>query len=295
MPTAITATVGERVDALDWDALRDQLDSQGHAITAPLLDGAECDELAELFDGGSFRATIDMARHRFGDGRYRYFDHPLPEPIAALRASFYRQLAPIANDWAERLRGESRAFPLEHEELLERCRAAGQERPDAADPALRRGRLERAAPGPLRRRLLPVPDPHDPVRAGGRLRRRRVRADGAAPARAEPRACAQAAAGRVRDLPDPRSARTAAERLPPGRHAPRRRHRHARAGAPRSASSSTTRSELRALDAVLGDPRPQVGGALTNGTELRVVAEAAAMTHRVCVLPGRDQGLELRS
>ena len=70
-----------------------------------------------------------MARHRFGDGRYRYFDHPLPDAIAALRGSFYRHLAPIANEWSVRLGGSADAFPLEHEELLERCRAAGQERP----------------------------------------------------------------------------------------------------------------------------------------------------------------------
>jgi uncharacterized protein len=38
-------------------------------------------------------------------------------------------LAPIANEWSERLRGDDETFPLEHEELLERCRAAGQERP----------------------------------------------------------------------------------------------------------------------------------------------------------------------
>jgi uncharacterized protein len=71
-----------------------------------------------------------MARYRFGDGRYRYFDHPLPETIAAVRASFYPHLAPIANDWAELLGGDGRAaFPLEHEHLLARCRAAGQQRP----------------------------------------------------------------------------------------------------------------------------------------------------------------------
>ena len=70
-----------------------------------------------------------MARHRFGDGRYRYFDHPLPAPVAQLRASFYRHLAPVANDWSALLGGPADAFPAEHEELLERCRAAGQERP----------------------------------------------------------------------------------------------------------------------------------------------------------------------
>jgi hypothetical protein len=123
------ATIHERVEMLDWDALGHQLDSRGFAITEPLLEGHECDALADLFDGGRFRATIDMARHRFGDGRYRYFDHPLPATIAALRGAFYPHLAPIANDWSERLRGDNVTFPLEHEELLERCRRAGQQRP----------------------------------------------------------------------------------------------------------------------------------------------------------------------
>jgi hypothetical protein len=67
---------------------RGQLDEQGHAVTPKLLKAGECDELSGLFETGHFRSTIDMARHRFGDGRYRYFDHPLPEAITALRASF---------------------------------------------------------------------------------------------------------------------------------------------------------------------------------------------------------------
>jgi hypothetical protein len=123
------ATIHDRVDTLDWDDLGAQLDGRGFAITAPLLADHECEALADLFDGGRFRSTIDMARHRFGDGRYRYFDHPLPDTIAALRSAFYPHLAPVANDWSERLRGEDATFPLEHEELLERCRRAGQERP----------------------------------------------------------------------------------------------------------------------------------------------------------------------
>jgi hypothetical protein len=117
------------IDTLDWAALTERLDTVGHAVTPPVLDAAECAGLAELFDGGRFRSTVDMARHRFGDGRYRYFDHPLPEPIPALREGFYRHLAPVANAWAERLRGDEPTFPDTHAELLERCRAAGQERP----------------------------------------------------------------------------------------------------------------------------------------------------------------------
>jgi uncharacterized protein len=121
--------IADRVDGLDWSELGERLDEVGHAVTAPLLDDAECAALAGLFDDGRFRSTIDMARHRFGDGRYRYFDHPLPDTIAALRASFYPHLAEVANRWAGRLRGQSPTFPRAHEQLLERCAAAGQTRP----------------------------------------------------------------------------------------------------------------------------------------------------------------------
>jgi len=118
-----------RIDNLDWDGIRAQLDERGFAVTAPVLDAAECESLAALFDGGRFRSTIDMARHRFGDGRYRYFDHPLPDTIQELRTAFYERLAPVANQWSERLGGEPDAFPLAHTQLIQRCRAAGQERP----------------------------------------------------------------------------------------------------------------------------------------------------------------------
>ena len=124
-----TASIEERVDALNWADLRAQLDSRGFAITAQLLRASETRELARLFDEGRFRSTIDMARHRFGEGRYRYFDHPLPAPIGELRASFYRHLAPVANAWASLLGGPADAFPPTHDELLAHCRAAGQERP----------------------------------------------------------------------------------------------------------------------------------------------------------------------
>ena len=166
-----------------------------------------------------------MARHRFGDGRYRYFEHPLPDTIEALRGAFYAHLAPVANAWAraDRRRRRSRST---HDELIERCARGRPAAADAADPALRRGRLERAAPGSLRRRLLPVPDPD---RADRRARGRRVRADGEPPARAEPRARAEPAPGRVRDLPHPRAAGARQARLLQGRPAPRREHRDARA------------------------------------------------------------------
>jgi uncharacterized protein len=124
-----TATVADRIDSLDWSRLRHDLDERGFALTDRVLDEAECRELAGLFDGDGFRSTIDMARHRFGDGRYRYFDHPLPPLVQAARTGFYGHLAPVANAWSERLSGDTPTFPDTHEELLERCRAAGQHRP----------------------------------------------------------------------------------------------------------------------------------------------------------------------
>jgi uncharacterized protein len=127
--TTTDTKIRERVDALDWPDLTEQLDTRGFALTDPLLAAGECAELADMFEGGRFRSTVDMARHRFGDGRYRYFDHPLPPVISDLRGAFYRHLAPVANTWAERLRGDEPTFPPEHDELLERCHAAGQERP----------------------------------------------------------------------------------------------------------------------------------------------------------------------
>jgi hypothetical protein len=128
IPPLLETQFEDRVDQLDWDLIAARLDGEGFAITPPLLGAAECDQLSDLFETGEFRSTVDMARHRFGDGRYRYFDHPLPGAIEELRKSFYRGLAPVANRWAERL-GEAEEFPPLLEQLLERCHAAGQERP----------------------------------------------------------------------------------------------------------------------------------------------------------------------
>jgi hypothetical protein len=122
---SVTARIGQ----LDWPRLVRRLDEHGFDVTEPVLSAEECVGLVDLFDGDGFRSTIDMARHRFGDGRYRYFAHPLPELIQGARVAFYEQLAPVANRWADLLSGENPTFPLTHELLLARCRAAGQTRP----------------------------------------------------------------------------------------------------------------------------------------------------------------------
>lgn len=118
--------LAERVAAADWTALSEELDSLGCAVTPRLLDPADCRALAALYDDSSrFRSTVDMARHRFGSGRYRYFADPLPEPVQSLREAFYPHLLRTARDWAARL-GRPAPWPDTLGEWLTMCRDAGQ-------------------------------------------------------------------------------------------------------------------------------------------------------------------------
>jgi hypothetical protein len=129
--TAATATgrYAERIAAADWDGVARELDAHGCALLPRLLTPAECARIAALYDQpGHFRATIDMARHRFGEGQYRYFAAPFPEPVDALRHGLYRRLLPIARDWYDRL-GRRVEWPDTLDEWLEACHAAGQTRP----------------------------------------------------------------------------------------------------------------------------------------------------------------------
>ncbi|GAO39940.1 hypothetical protein SCH01S_40_00370 [Sphingomonas changbaiensis NBRC 104936] len=94
-----------------------------------LLDEDICEQIATLWsDPSRFRSHVHMARHGFGQGEYRYFSYPLPEPITGLREQLYPPLAAIANRWAGRL-GSGRLFPGTHGAFLEECHAAGQVRP----------------------------------------------------------------------------------------------------------------------------------------------------------------------
>jgi hypothetical protein len=121
-------TIEARVDALDWPALAASLWERGYAHQPTFLAADECGELAASYDTAAFRSRVDMGRHRFGEGEYKYFADPLPALVAALRDRLYPRLVPVANAWAEAL-GDEERFPPSLGELRARCRAAGPSRP----------------------------------------------------------------------------------------------------------------------------------------------------------------------
>ena len=112
-----------------WGLDAASLDRDGYAVLPALLSPGECRALAALYDDDRrFRSRVVMARHGFGQGEYKYFAHPLPEPVVRLRTALYAPLAAIANRWNAAL-GIAARYPDEHAEYLELCRRAGQTKP----------------------------------------------------------------------------------------------------------------------------------------------------------------------
>jgi hypothetical protein len=114
----MTDKFAKRVAKADWTAVAAEIDEHGCADLPQLLTPAECAEIVKLYDEPDrFRSTIDMARHRFGQGQYRYFAAPFPEPVAMLREALYPRLRRDA-EWPDTLA-----------EWLDVCHEAGQTRP----------------------------------------------------------------------------------------------------------------------------------------------------------------------
>jgi uncharacterized protein len=121
--------IAKRVAALDWQAIATGLDADGYAILSSMLSREECRSLAAIYNvEDRFRSRIIMARHGFGRGEYKYFDHPLPNVVASLRTALYPRLSGIANRWNEML-GIAVRFPDDHAAFLDRCHRAGQTKP----------------------------------------------------------------------------------------------------------------------------------------------------------------------
>ncbi|HXS61305.1 MAG TPA: 2OG-Fe(II) oxygenase [Streptosporangiaceae bacterium] len=115
-----------RVDSADWSAITAELDEFGGALLPRLLTDAETSQIRGLYeDDGCFRSTVNLGRHRFGEGEYRYFKTPYPEPVERLRHALYPRLLPIARQWWARL-GRPAPWPDSLEEWLAMCHDAGQ-------------------------------------------------------------------------------------------------------------------------------------------------------------------------
>lgn len=117
------------VERLDWAGIAAAMDELGCAVAGTVLSADGCHRLAAMYDDDErFRSTIDMARHRFGQGQYRYFAHPLPAVVTDLRAAFWPHLLAIAREWAQRA-GRPAPWPERFDDWLAMCHDAGQRRP----------------------------------------------------------------------------------------------------------------------------------------------------------------------
>lgn len=105
------------------------LNEFGYAVVPKLLNRIQCDEVISFYTKLEiFRSKIVMGRHNFGQGEYQYFDYPLPPTVQKLRADYYRELAPVANEWAQRLRSNE-VYPDQLEAFLAECHRKDQRRP----------------------------------------------------------------------------------------------------------------------------------------------------------------------
>ena len=128
----MTATTWQkRVDSGDWDAITAEVNDFGGALLPRLLTKVEAETIREFYpDDHLFRSTIDMRRYRFGEGEYRYFQQPYPEPIQALKEALYPRLLPIAREWWTKL-GRTTPWPDDLDDWLDMCHKAGQKKSTA--------------------------------------------------------------------------------------------------------------------------------------------------------------------
>ena len=113
------------LESLDWTAIGLAFDRDGFAVLPPLLAPEDRQALIAMDrDDSRFRTRIDMARYRFGIGRYGYFADPLPPAVQRLRTGLYEPLAPIANRMMAKLDRAPR-YPATLAEFQALCHAAG--------------------------------------------------------------------------------------------------------------------------------------------------------------------------
>ncbi len=127
--TTKSISIADRIHALDWKILGNELDGFGCTILKSVLTRDECRTIAAMFEQKDiFRSTVVMARHGFGRGEYKYWSYPLPNIVKDLRVSLYPHLAAVATRWNVSMKIDV-SYPKTHEEYIKRCHAAEQTRP----------------------------------------------------------------------------------------------------------------------------------------------------------------------
>jgi uncharacterized protein len=124
-----TKSIAERLQAKDWNKAAEDMHNQGYALINNVLNRKECEGLIGTYNADdTYRKTIKMERYRFGLGEYKYFQYPLPDLIKDIRQTVYPFITPIANQWMEALKIDTR-FPATHEGLKKQCHEHGQTKP----------------------------------------------------------------------------------------------------------------------------------------------------------------------
>jgi hypothetical protein len=119
----------QRIEQADWATITESLNENGYASVPALLSAEECDMLiAQYVDDTRYRKTIQMEKHGYGLGQYKYYNYPLPGIVQQLREAVYPHIAPVANNWMKAL-GIEKSFPGTLHELTELCHQHSQLRP----------------------------------------------------------------------------------------------------------------------------------------------------------------------
>lgn len=118
-----------KVKQIDWSEVREKLNDFGFSSLGSFFSKDECDAfIAEYNLGERYRSRVEMARHNFGRGEYRYFCYPLPERILKLRCELFPYFSAIANEWMAKLALDKR-YPDAHDDYLTQCAKSGQVKP----------------------------------------------------------------------------------------------------------------------------------------------------------------------
>ena len=104
--TGVATSWPDRVESVDWDTVRGDLDIYGCALTGRLLTADDATDIAGLYTDG-------------------YFAETFPDAVVALKQALYPRLLPIAHDWWTRL-GRDTPWPDTLDEWLDMCHTAGQ-------------------------------------------------------------------------------------------------------------------------------------------------------------------------